>query len=350
MKTIYLFYTIFFLALTACATSQKEEPTTVLAHQTVEIKNDYLGWVGQLLVMGDRLYGNEHQMDTCFFYVDLTKNELHRFGAKGQGANEYLYPGVLQYLGENQLGIYDIRARKYSEINLKEGVNPTNRSSQLGERISFYLKKLPNNLYLGIGPYEEGMFTLFDTTGTAIKSFYEYPYRDSDEKSIDNQFRAMAYQGVWISNLSQDKFLFADDHGDILHFYQWEDGDLKIIRKIENSYPKYTPDKKSGGLSAIMSKENLFTYISAYATDQFIYVLYSGERVKDCFDQQKNPDGDQLFVYNWKGEKVKAIKLDIRCTMIAVSPDDEILYAISNNPDPELECFDLKSVPGLGEK
>ena len=78
MKTLYLFYTIFFLALTACATSQKEEPTTVLAHQTVEIKNDYLGWVGQLLVTGDRLYGNEHQMDTCFFYVDLTKNELHR--------------------------------------------------------------------------------------------------------------------------------------------------------------------------------------------------------------------------------------------------------------------------------
>ena len=38
-----------------------------------------------------------------------------------------------------------------------------------------------------------------------------------------------------------------------------------------------------------MSKENLFTYISAYATDQFIYVLYSGERVKDCFDQQKIP-------------------------------------------------------------
>ena len=69
MKTLYLFYTIFFLALTACATSQKEEPTTVLAHQTVEIKNDYIGMAIQLLIVGDRLYG-----------ADMLTDTLHRNG------------------------------------------------------------------------------------------------------------------------------------------------------------------------------------------------------------------------------------------------------------------------------
>ena len=209
---------------------------------------------------------------------------------------------------------------------------------------------LPDGRYLGIGSYENSMFTLYNTTGTAQKEFYEYPYKNKEDKSIKNHLRAMAYQGKFCSNPSKNKFVYAASFSDILHFYQWDGDSLKIILKIENSYPEYTPEESGGGFGATMDKDKPCGYLSAYATEQFVYVLYSGDIPNETIMKGINFSGDQLFVYNWKGEKVKAIKLDIRCTMIAVSPDDEILYAIANNPDPELERFDLKSVPGLGKK
>ena len=350
MKTLYLFYTALFLALTACATSQKEEPVTVLAHQTVEIKNDYIGMAIQLLIVGDRLYGADMLTDTCLFCIDLTKNEMYRFGAKGQGANDFVMPYSLQYLDENRIGVYDMPTRKYCEVDLKSGYKVIKRSPQLMGRATFAAHCLPDGRYLGIGSYENSMFTLYNTTGTAQKEFYEYPYKNKEDKSIKNHLRAMAYQGKFCSNPSKNKFVYAASFSDILHFYQWDGDSLKIILKIENSYPEYTPEESGGGFGAAMDKDKPCGYLSAYATEQFVYVLYSGDIPNETIMKGINFSGDQLFVYNWKGEKVKAIKLDIRCTMIAVSPDDEILYAIANNPDPELERFDLKSVPGLGKK
>lgn len=339
-------YFVFLLALTACGTQSKQEPDAVLAHQTVEIKNGYLGRVGPLIATTDRLYGVDFMLDTCLYCINPAENTLQRFGTKGQGANEFLYPGSLQYVDENTIGVFDVRLRQYSEINCQSGFNLTMRSPKLGERLSFYAKKLPDGRYVGIGPYDDGMFTLFDTSGVAQKSFYEYPYRDEDEKAIKNVLRAMAYQGTFVSNPLKDKLAFSANHGEILHFYQWKEGDLEIIRKIENHYPDYLPDESGGGFSTAMKKENRFSYISLYATDQYLYALYSGETVKDCLENHKECDGDQLVVFNWKGEKIKTLKLDIRCLTIAVTPDDKILYGIANNPDPELERFDLHSIFG----
>ena len=337
-------YFVFLLALTACGTQSKQELDAVLAHQTVEIKNDYLGKVGPLVATADKLYGVDFLLDTCFYCIDPTENTLQRFGTKGQGANEFLYPGSLQYVDENTIGIYDGRLRKYTEIDCQSGFNLSMRSPNLGERFSFYAKKLPDGQYIGIGPYDDGMFTLFNSSGVAQKCFYEYPYHDVDEKTIKNVLRAMAYQGTFVSNPSKDKLAFSVSNGEILHFYQWKDDNLQIIRKIENRYPNYKPDEIGGGFSAIMSKENVYGYISLYATDQYVYALYSGETAKSCLENNKEPDGDQLIIFNWKGEKIKTLKLDIRCLTIAVTPDDKILYGIANNPDPELERFDLSGI------
>ena len=171
-KTLYFLFT---LALAACAAPQKEVLTTVLAHQTVEIKNDYIGMATQLLIVGDRLYGADMLTDTCLFCIDLAKNEMHRFGAKGQGANDFVMPYSLQYLDENRLGVYDLPTRKYCEVDLKSGYKVIKRSPQLMGRATFTAHCLPDGRYLGIGSYENSMFTLYDTTGTVQKEFYEYP-------------------------------------------------------------------------------------------------------------------------------------------------------------------------------
>lgn len=51
----------------------------------------------------------------------------------------------------------------------------------------------------------------------------------------------------------------------------------------------------------------------------------------------------RFLVFDWSGNPVTKYALDIFVTEICISPDDAVLYAISNKPDPELIYFNLKS-------
>ena len=72
--------------------------------------------------------------------------------------------------------------------------------------------------YLGLGFYENNMFSL---TGKHIGSryYYEYPYRDKQEKEVKNRLRGMAYQGTLSSNKSLNRFVFAIGSAPIFSLY-----------------------------------------------------------------------------------------------------------------------------------
>ena len=50
--------------------------------------------------------------------------------------------------------------------------------------------------------------------------FMEYPYKDGDEKQIANRLRGMAYQGIIRLNPFMDKFVYAVNTSEIIHFYK----------------------------------------------------------------------------------------------------------------------------------
>ena len=82
-------------------------------------------------------------------------------------------------------------------------------------------------------------------------------------------------------------------------------------------------------------------YIDVYTTEQYVYALYSGKTIKDATSGAF--ESNQVLVFDWSGNPVTKYALDIFVTEICISPDDAVLYAISNKPDPELIYFNLKS-------
>ena len=46
--------------------------------------------------------------------------------------------------------------------------------------------------------------------------------------------------------------------------------------------------------------------------------------------------------YYWNGEAIKKYELNVPVTLISVDNKDEMLYAFSNMPDPELIRFKIK--------
>jgi len=321
-----------------------EENISYINHHMINIGNDIIGRGGPMLSFQDQTVGIEFLFDTCFYTWDNKKSSFFRFGNRGQGPDEFLHPSSLQCTSDTTIGIYDLFTKRFDEIRFPlERYEVKKTNNVLFESRTFRIIKTNNNQYLGIGAYEESMFTLYDSLGRKINSFFEYPYKNKEEGKIKNHLRAMAYQGCLISNPSMTKCVYACSKGDILHFYTIQKDNIEVIKRIEKIYPQYITEEENGGFGAPMSKDNMVGYIHAYATDKYVYLLFSGKTINDYFSLNKREDGDNLFVYNWDGEVVKQFKLDIACQYFCVHHDTKMI-AIAEYPEPCLVSFDLYDI------
>jgi hypothetical protein len=312
-------------------------------HSKVENKNRFIATSAPIIPVGDYIIGMDYALDTCFYYLGLENDMFKRFGLRGQGPDEYLYPQLIQYINDTILGVYDAMKREYSWIlnPITPDDHPKKGRTILFDQFSFQILHTCFDQYVGMGPYENGMFELYDSTGKRINCFYAFPYKDNDEKSINNRLRAMAYQGSTVLNPQKDKMAYACTHGDIIHFYAIKEHAIEVIKKIENSYPDYVPQTVGDGIAVAMKKENKVRYLSLYATDEFVYALYSGTSASEFLKNNKSFCGDLLYIYTWNGEIKRKVKLDIECLHICVTHDNKTLYAIAECPDPDLICFEL---------
>lgn len=196
-----------------------------------------------------------------------------------------------------------------------------------------------NHAFIGVGSYQDSMFKIINEKGQVTKGYFTYPYKNKTEGKISANVRAMAYQGTMEINPSQNKLVYVTSYAKQLYFFLVEEGKMQLIKEIKDSYPQYIPDT-SHGVSAIYDKKAPFGFTDVTTTDQFVYALYSGKSFEEYGLQCS--EGNKLFVYTWGGELVDEYTLDIDINCICVDNHDEIMYAIANNPDPQIVKFNIK--------
>ena len=108
-------YLVFLFLLLGCNYQSNQKKHVQITHKTINIKNNYIGKAGPIIFANNKIIGIDFMLDTCFFYIDTEKGELCRFGIKGQGANDFLYPYTLQQLSDNTFGVYDLTAKNLSK-------------------------------------------------------------------------------------------------------------------------------------------------------------------------------------------------------------------------------------------
>lgn len=340
---------ILLLILFSCQNKRKNEikhlvpgrqENEMIVHYTIDMKDEMLGNGGFILASKNGLIGFEESQSFPAFYYLNNNNEdlLFRFVNKGQGPNEVLYPMNLQYLNEDTLGVFDIMNMSYYHIPIKKNKDSIDLSKRVCFDNRFYhVVKTAYNQYLGLSG-ESNLFVLLDSKGRSIKSFFEYPHKDKDEKKIDNSIRSLAYQGSIMTNPSATKCIYAPYNGDIIHFYDIKKDNISLVRKLEKAYPDYIAD---GGNTSIR-KTTRRGYVSIATTDSFVYALYCGETLDKLLDNGETMEGKTLRIFDWNGSIKREISLDTPCKHIAVSHDDKIIWAITSNPDIQLSGFNIE--------
>ena len=332
---IYLFF------LFSCSNHKQVESVITLKHQVLDLGENFIGYGGFLALNQGSIVGLDLAQAVQPFFCIKQNGEsqtLFRFGNKGQGPDDFLWPASIQFINNKTIGAFDMMSGTYNEFCIPN----EHRELKIDKKIKFQMQlshvlKTAFNQYIGLS-VEEEMFLLADSTGMSVTTFFEYPYKDKDERQF--VYRSHAYQGALASNPSKNKFVYYSFQGDIIHFYKIENNNIIPIAKIENEYPLYKKinDNNEG---VMFDKNGKIGYIAAYATEKFIYAIFSG--IKIIEQKSINFEGKILHVFNWNGVLVKEYELDVPCSYLCVSDDDGKIWAIASEPDITLVSFDLET-------
>ena len=197
----------------------------------------------------------------------------------------------------------------------------------------FQIVKLSDSRFIGLSN-TVSFFILLDSIGESKKTFFEYPYADRREKSIKNNYRSMAYQGLLRINNNKMKFVYASNNGEILHFYNFHNDSISLIKKIEKKYPKYKPQELNDGYGSIIALDNIVGYISIEVTDEFVYALYCGKKIEELLNNNVvTKTSNEIRKFDWDGNIINKYILDVYCQNISVSNDNSIIWAIAFCPE-----------------
>jgi hypothetical protein len=339
MKSGSLFFLIIMaVVFWSCSTQKQTEPIGTLEHQIINTGEKYLGYGGFLAYCEGDIVGLElHPSVKQPFFNLMPNGEFYFFGSKGRGPNEFLLPYSIQFVDGRTVGVFDAQTKTYSEFIVpNEGEGPKIEQEIRFQSVSSRIIKTAFDQYISLSLNDEKMFSLIDSTGSRVKTFFEYPYQNNGERKVE--FRAYAYQGTLTANPSKTKFVYSSFRGEIIHFYSIAENNIEVITKVEKDYPLYK-DESNGEIKGVSYDTNGKNgYIATYATDNFVYAIYSGQTVLEQVEKRSvNFEGKTLRVFDWNGLLVKEYELDVPCSYLCVSDDDTKMWAVVTDSDGEIK-------------
>ena len=324
--------------------SRKKAPVTIdLQHQEISLPDLIIGGPRGMVKKGNYLIVLDWSTKYFYHLIDLKNKEYKaRFIRKGQGPNELVRPVNIHSL-DNSPYIYSHELSS-SLVRLQlDTISGTIKMGKYGKkekgRLVFDMVPLSDELFICNGTFEDVMFKTYSPKDGFQLAFGEYPYKDSEEKKIPNDKRAMAYQGDLKGN-SQGRFVYATHNAEQIFFYELKDGQAVELGRVDDGYAEYKPDNsRLGRNSVVHDGRHPMGFADLEVSDDFVYALYSGR----TFVEYKLEKwlGESIRVYDWHGNLKKEYRLDVPVLNICVDEKGKRIYAFANIPDPTLVYFDL---------
>lgn len=329
---------------------QQEKKETLLDSFTIErnlshtvIEKDSFWKVNNIIKNGDHIILHEEDGSNNLSVYDLNERKIiNRFGKRGNGPNELLSPPLsiiplseerIMWLDQNRKAVYEAIYSQPEPLFTKK--------LDLKEKGYYLFEIIPlvNHFYAGIGSIEEGRYMVLDSIGNKLSVWFDYP---PDEQHAESMHKALAYQGGLIQHPDRTRFFFHCYDSEILEIVTIkEDGSLTKVNDVHYDYVSYVPQKDQRYISSAVKKESKACFISASATSNYIYLLYSGRVIGDgVFTAYRS---NIIFVYDWEGNPVVRYNLDMDVNYISADENDKGIYGFSNDPETMLVYFELNN-------
>jgi|GEM_PF-1255105 len=341
---LYLFPYVFlsFLLLFSC----KKKTNRELIFESVEILegknlpiNFMLGRPYQLKLLDSLLIIADRVESKALTIYDYKNNKLIKEAINiGQGPNEIILPiQVTVNIIEKKIGILERQKGTYTLFRISDILNTPQISN------SIYLGNIDlvsetSKGYISQGFYDKGSLGVHDKNGKLMNVINIYPHYINEIKDISTRYRFG--QGPIAFNKKSNLLAFAGYFSGEIKFYHLNDSNKLDIEKLYNLSIASTIEKRINEGSTNIEKTDIEYFTDIYSTDDYFYILYSGEKMEDRETIKKS----HIIIFNSFGEFVKCYKSNNRIQKICVDENNEYLYALalSDNFDYVLLQMKLK--------
>lgn len=278
--------------------------------------------VSDLAIVKNKIIFQSISSDTIIhIYQTPDFQLLNSFGHKGEGPMEFSNPHLYkstssQFLiggfnrGKNAYG-YDL---KNNNINKQNLYNIFNTGEPMNNVYSYNKYLIYNNIFqLNICKYN------FDNNSTEV--LYSFPKDDHPESFFYSN------KGTLVANDSI--MVYAYFYKDKIDFIDF-DGNLK---------KSILGEKQKPHININNFKSNTNTFINAFASKSYIFLLYRGLNYEDFM---KNPYKDKLLIYDNHGNYINEYRFDISPILFVFDEVNNILYGYNGLYKECILSYDIK--------
>lgn len=287
-----------------------------------------------IVLMDDILVYKEKGQNVLMRYFDINTGIVRKFLPRGNGPGEVnnvirltVSDSILQIFTDPE----KILLYHYKDFFSKDNIFPRKELSLLSGQSAFASAfQLYSNQIFYSGKSSETdtcRYCVYNIEQNSIYSFAGFPKYDSNIQSFPtfDMSKQLAYQGDFVFSPTKDKIFFFFFYAlgfDIVDTEKWE-----VVCQQIYQYP----DVKLNHISELninkvsRNPESLCGFIDACATNEYIYVLYTGKHFNEDYSS-----GKHVLQYDWEGEPQKYYVLDVEINSIAVDEKNKLLYATTN--------------------
>lgn len=343
MKKQFLLF-CFILTIISCkdnvTTPDKFPKIKEIKHTKLFIEQEPIFIGGKMLYFSSdsSLVIQNFDADSLLLILNLKNKNITSYIPLGNGPNEFTRIDISQKISDSTFLFQDTNSAQLYEMNIITG----EIKKGYGFEDSRYLEvvKMKDN-YIATGIFDEGMFAIRNNKDS-VYYLHKYPNDKIDDSKT--QAKALAYQGKLLANESNERFIFCSTQFSYFEIFQYNENTINSIKKSYiGEYDYVVSPDHSSRVFAHPYENNREGYIDAYITDKRIYLLYSGRSIGDTniTTHEKASLANIILVYDWDGNPLVQYVSDVDLERICVNISENIIYAISYNPDPEIVFFEL---------
>ncbi|MDR2909949.1 MAG: TolB-like 6-bladed beta-propeller domain-containing protein [Bacteroidales bacterium] len=356
-----IFATFLLLVLFSCSNNKNIsivdsfKTTQSLTHKVFEVQNGANELLNpySMAVSGNTLTTWSTNMPNVFTTIDIATGKIIKhWGTRGQGPDEFQGRIDMNNHAEKGLNVWDVNKRKFyffSNSNLESDSTffqnvPLNMAEGMLDRYNSVIQ-LDTFVFFASGGNNEKLFTLIDTKNNTVKDVGDFPPEDTNEiKDLPPFFRKMAYNGRLKYNSTLRKLVYVSIASEMFEIYNFDGSGVELSAGNYSTIPKYKKVVREGGYSSVATEliNGKGINIGVTASDDNIFMLYQDFERSGMKEETDNKLADMVLVFDWDGNPVKIYELDSFVkTAITYDKGRNRLWAIRDNPDPEIIYFEL---------
>lgn len=304
---------------------------------------DYLGRPSRIALVGERLLVLDGASDSVLHVVDTRNGRLVRsLGRRGEGPGEYRSAWSIAPApgSPDQPWVYDLNLGRLTRVNLAPNAPATEEPEMIriqGDALATQPVWVGDSLLVSPNFSPRGRFVFFGADGVFRRAAGPLPRGDGSTPPAVLQH---AWMGTLVSNPRTGRLALATLHADQLEIYRPDGTLVRVARGPFRFDPQFTVEQVQGQPVMGSGDSMRFGYLSAVATADEIYLLFSG-RTRGAF-KGASSFGRYLHVYDWEGNLKRTYRLDSDILSIALSPDGTRLYGTRHEPAPAIVVFPVE--------